>query len=88
MVLPLALFMLIQYLPLLTVGYIPLVGPGGMLTSFTMNLFHLIGVLVMVIPISTWFYQLTGKIYLGAMLNAALVTWFFVSSQVIAPIPV
>ena len=88
MVLPLALFMLVQYLPLLTVGVIPFVGPGGMLANFTMSLFHLIGVLIMVIPISTWFYQLTGKIYLGAMLNAALVTWFFVSSQVIAPIPV
>jgi hypothetical protein len=53
-----------------------------------MNLFHLIGVLVMVIPISTWFYQLTGKIYLGALVNAALVAWMFTSSQVIAPIPV
>lgn len=42
----------------------------------------------MVIPIQTWFYQLTGRIYLGAALNAALVTWMFVSSQVIAPVPV
>jgi len=40
------------------------------------------------IPISTWFYQLTGKIYLGALLNAALVAWMFTSSQVIASIPV
>jgi hypothetical protein len=59
-----------------------------MLAAFVQNLFHIIGVLIMVIPISTWFYQLTGKIYLGAVLNAALVTWMFVSSQVIAPIPV
>lgn len=43
---------------------------------------------LMVIPISTWFYQITGKIYLGAFLNGLLVTWMFVSSQVIAPIPV
>jgi cephalosporin-C deacetylase-like acetyl esterase len=35
-----------------------------------------------------WFYQLTGKIYLGARVNAALVAWMFTSSQVIAPIPV
>jgi dienelactone hydrolase len=88
MVLPLLLFMMVQYLPLLAAGIVPLVGPGGMLASFTMNLFHLIGVLLMVVPLSTWFYQLTGKIYLGAFVNAALVTWFFVSSQVIAPIPV
>ena len=88
MVIPLVLFLMIQYIPLLTSGFIPFVGPGGMLASFTMNLFHIIGVLIMVIPISTWFYQLTGKIYLGAFLNAAIVTWMFVSSQVIAPIPV
>ena len=53
-----------------------------------MNRFHIIGVLLMVILISTWFYQLTGKIYLGALVNAALVAWMFTSSQVIAPIPI
>ena len=85
---PLLLFLPIQYVPLFTTGAIPLVGPGGMLASFTMNLFHIIGVLVMVTPISTWFYQLTGKPYLGALVNAALAAWMFTSSQVIAPIPV
>jgi hypothetical protein len=88
LVAPLILFLMIQYVPLFTVGVIPFVGPGGMLASFTMNLFHIIGVLIMTTPISTWFYQLTGKIYLGAFVNAALVTWMFTSSQVIAPIPV
>ncbi|MGD8626749.1 MAG: hypothetical protein PVJ34_19585, partial [Anaerolineae bacterium] len=88
LVTPLLLFLLVQYVPLLTTGAIPFVGPGGMLASFTMNLFHIVGVLLLVVPLSTWFYQLTGKIYLGAMLNAALVAWMFTSSQVIAPIPV
>ena len=88
MILPLLLFLMIQYVPLLTAGIVPFTGPGGMLASFTMNLFHIIGVLIIVIPISTWFYQLTGKIYLGALVNAALVAWMFTSSQVIAPIPV
>jgi len=59
-----------------------------MFVSFVINLFHIIVVLIMVIPVSTWFFQLTGKIYLGAIVNASLVTWMFVSSQVIAPIPV
>jgi len=59
-----------------------------MFIAYTHNLFHIIGVLILVTPISTWFYQLTGNIYLGAILNAALVTWMFVSSQVVAPIPV
>ena len=85
---PLILFLLLQYVPLFTIGAIPFVGPGGMFIAYTHNLFHIIGVLVMITPLSTWFYQLTGKIYLGAILNAALVTWMFVSSQVIAPIPV
>lgn len=88
MVTPLALFLCIQYVPLFTTGFIPLVGPGGMFVSFVINLFHIIGVLCMVVPISTWFFQLTGKIYLGAVLNAALVAWMFTSSQVIAPIPI
>jgi hypothetical protein len=88
LVIPLILFLLIQYVPLLTCGLIPFVGPGGVLANFTMSLFHIIGVLIMVIPLSTWFFQLTGRPYLGALVNAALVTWMFVSSQVIAPIPV
>ena len=88
MVTPVILFLMIQYVPLFTTGFIPLVGPGGMFVSFILNLFHIIGVLIVVVPISTWFYQLTGKIYLGALLNALIVTWMFVSSQVVAPIPV
>jgi len=88
LVLPLVLFLMIQYVPLFTTGAIPFVGPSGMFVPFIQNLFHIIGVLLMVIPISTWFYQIAGKIYLGAFLNGLLVTWMFVSSQVIAPIPV
>lgn len=85
---PLILFLMIQYLPLFAFGAIPLVGPGGMFVTFMINLFHIVLVLLLVTPISTWFFQLTGKIYLGALVNSALVTWMFVSSQVIAPIPV
>jgi len=44
--------------------------------------------LVLVIPLSTWLYQLTGSIYPGALTSAALVAWMFTSSQVIAPIPI
>jgi dienelactone hydrolase len=88
MIMPVILFLLIQYVPLFTTGFIPLVGPGGMFVAFIHGLFHIIGVLIVVVPLSTWFYQLTGKIYLGALLNALIVTWMFVSSQVVAPIPV
>ena len=88
LVIPLVLFLTVNYGALFTIGAMPVAGPGGMIIAFTQNLLHIIGVLIMVIPISTWFYQLTGKIYLGAVLNAALVTWMFVSSQVIDPIPI
>jgi hypothetical protein len=87
-VIPLLVLLVFQYVPLFTIGTIPLVGPGGVFIAFTHNIFHIIGVLILVLPISTWFYQITGRIYLGAALNAALVTWMFVSSQVVAPIPV
>jgi len=88
LIVPIILFLLVQYLPIFLVGVVPFVGPGGMLVSFTMNLFHIIGVLIIIVPIQTWFYQLTRRPYLGAILNAAIVSWMFVSSQVIAPIPV
>ena len=88
MVTPVILFLMVQYAPLFTIGFIPLVGPGGMFVAFIHGLFHIVGVLIIVVPLSTWFYQLTGKIYLGALLNALIVTWMFVSSQVVAPIPV
>jgi len=88
LVIPLVLFLMIQYVPLFLTGAIPFVGPGGMFANFVMALPHVIGVLAMVVPLSTWCFQFTGRIYLGAFLNAALVTWMFVSSQVIAPIPI
>jgi uncharacterized protein len=85
---PLLLFLAVQYIPIFTIGVVPFVGPGGVLANFTMSLFHIIGVLVMVIPVSTWLFQLTGKIYAGALVSALLVAWMFASAQVIAPIPV
>jgi len=88
LIIPLILFLLLQYVPLFTIGAIPFVGPAGMFIAYIHNLFHIIGILIMITPMSTWFYQLTGKIYLGALLNAALVTWMFVSSHAIAPTPV
>jgi hypothetical protein len=79
---------MIQYVPLFVSGFIPFTGPGGMYVSFILNLFHVIGVLVLILPLSTWLYQMTGKIYPGAFVNAAVVAWMFTSSQVVAEIPV
>jgi hypothetical protein len=88
LIIPLVVLLMVQYLPLFLTGYIPFVGPGGMFIPFVQGLFHMIILLLITIPLSTWFFLLTGKIYLGAVLNAALVTWMFVSSQVIAPLPI
>ncbi|MBI5584219.1 MAG: hypothetical protein HY892_10370 [Deltaproteobacteria bacterium] len=88
LIVPLLFLLAAQYVPLLTTGFIPFEGPGGMFVTFLQSLFHLIVVLLLTIPLSTWFFQLTGKIYLGALLNAALITWMFASSQVIAPLPI
>jgi dienelactone hydrolase len=88
LLIPLFVHLAIQYVPLFTSGAIPLVGPGGMFVLFVINIFHIIGVLVMVVPISTWCFQLTGRPYLGAFVCAGLVAWFFASSQVIAPVPI
>ena len=88
LIIPLVIMVLVQYGPLFITGAMPFTGPGGFFIALTQNLLHIIVVLIIVIPIQTWFYQLTGRIYLGALFNAALVTWMFVSSQVIAPVPI
>ncbi len=88
LIIPLVILLMVQYLPLFFTGYIPFVGPGGMFIPFVQALFHMIILLLITIPLSTWFFLLTGKIYLGAILNAALVAWMFASSQVIAPLPI
>ncbi len=84
---PLILFLLIQYIPLLSTGFIPFEGPGGVFVVFMLELFFIMLTLTIVMFLSTWFYQLTGTIYLSALMNALVVTWLFASSQVVAPIP-
>jgi hypothetical protein len=88
LVTPLVLFLMIQYVPLFVTGFIPFEGPGGLFVVFIISLFHTIVLLTLTTVISTWFFQITGTIYVGAFLNAAIVAWMFASSQVIAPIPV
>jgi len=85
---PLVLFLLVQYIPLFATGWIPFEGPGGLFVVFIINLFHTLALLAITSIVSTFFFLLTGKVYLGAFVNAAMVTWIFASSQVIAPVPV
>jgi len=85
---PLVLLLAFQYVPLFTTGFIPLEGPGGLFAVFLINLFHILALLAITSILSTFFFQVTGKVYLGALVNALLVVWMFASSQVIAPIPI
>jgi len=84
---PLFLFLLVQYIPLLSTGFIPFEGPGGVFVVFILELFFIMLTLAIVMILSTWFFQITGKIYLSVFMNSLIVTWLFASSQVIAPIP-
>jgi len=84
---PLILFLLVQYIPLLTTGFIPFEGPGGVFVVFILELFFIMLTLTIVMLLSTWFFQITRTIYLSAIMNALIVTWLFASSQVVAPIP-
>ena len=85
---PLILFLAVQYVPLLTTGFIPFVGPNGLFVAFVINLFPVIALLAMSSALSTWLHHLTGSIFAGAVVNSLIVNWVLVSSQVIAPIPV
>jgi len=87
-ILPLVSILLVQYVPLFTAGIVPFTGPGAALVGFVINLVPILLKLVIATGLSTWYYRQTGEIYLGALLNAALVSWMFASSQVIAPVPV
>lgn len=85
---PLILLWGAQYVPLFAWDVIPFEGPGGILVLFMINTMHIMGVLVLMVPLSTWCFELTGRPWLGAFLCAALVTWMLTSSQVIAPVPI
>ena len=88
MVVPLVVMLAVQYVPFMLFGVLPFVGPGGGLISFAMNLFHIIGVLLIACPIFIGLYHQTGRPYLGAVVVSLMMTWMFASSHVVAPIPV
>jgi dienelactone hydrolase len=85
---PFLINLAIQYIPLYLTGLVPFVGPGGALVGFVINLEHMIVLQILMVPIATVLYQATGSVYPGAVLNALLTTWMFVSSSVIAPLPI
>ena len=88
MIIPLLFYMALQYIPLYAAGIVPFIGPGSGLIGFVINLEHMCVLIALMIPIAAFFYEATGSVYLGAILNALIVAWMFTSSSVVAPLPV
>ncbi len=70
------ILLLVQYMPLLSGGVLPL---GESL--LTIVAFQFVPLLTMVALVSTYFYRKTGHVYVGAFLNAMLITWIIVAGQ-------
>lgn len=70
--------LLIQYVPLLTGGPMPLGEPLLSIVAF-----QFIPIMAIVALLLTYFARKTGRIYLGAFLCAMLVTWYIVAGQAI-----
>ncbi len=79
--------MVLGFLVLLAVQYIPLIS-GGALTYaseslLTCVIYQLIPIFVIVALVNTYFYRKTGHIYVGAFLVSLLVTWSLTAGQVV-----
>lgn len=70
------ILLLVQYIPLLSGGTMPF---GEAL--LTIVAFQVVPLLTIVALISTFFFRLTGRIYVGAFINAMLITWIIVAGQ-------
>ena len=68
--------LLVQYIPLLSGGVMPF---GEALLSIVA--FQVIPLLTIVAIVSTFFFQITGRLYVGAFINALLITWIIVAGQ-------
>jgi pimeloyl-ACP methyl ester carboxylesterase len=71
------ILLLVQYIGLFTRGM--LTNPAEPLLSIVAIQF--VPILAIVALISTYFFRKTGKIYVGAFLNAIFVTWYIVAGQ-------
>ena len=70
------LLVLVQYIPLLTGGIMPLAEPLLSIVAF-----QIVPLLTVVALISTFFFKMTGRIYVGAFINALFITWSIVAGQ-------
>jgi hypothetical protein len=73
--------LLVQYIPLLTGGALFLYNFNAGEPLLTIVAFQVVPLLAIVALVSTYFYRKTGHIYVGAFLNAMLITWIIVAGQ-------
>jgi hypothetical protein len=73
-----ALMLLLQYIPLMSGGTLPL--SESLLTIVALQF---VALLIIVGLISTYFFHKTGRIYVGAFICALFVTWYIVAGQAI-----
>jgi hypothetical protein len=73
--------LLVQYIPLLTGGTLFLYNFNAGEPLLTIVAFQVVPLLTIVALVSTYFYRKTGHIYVGAFLNAMLITWIIVAGQ-------
>ncbi len=75
------------YLLLLLMLYIPLFAgkplgvPDVQLTLYAIVAIQVLPLFIIVTFVSTYFYEKTGLIYPGALINALFITWYIVASQ-------
>jgi pimeloyl-ACP methyl ester carboxylesterase len=72
-----ALLLAYQYLPLFVSGALAI--PSQAL--LTIMALQFVVLLPLTGLISTWFFQLTGHVYTGALINALLITWLITAGQ-------
>jgi pimeloyl-ACP methyl ester carboxylesterase len=70
------LLLLLQYIPLMAGSPLPI--DESLLTIVA---FQFVPLLTIVALVSTYFFRKTGHIYVGAFLNAMLITWIIVAAQ-------
>jgi pimeloyl-ACP methyl ester carboxylesterase len=70
--------LLIQYIPLLTGGTLPLEEP-----LLTIVAFQFVPLMIAAALLLTYFFHKTGRIYAGAFIVAIMITWYIVAGQAI-----
>lgn len=76
LVLGFIVLLLIQYIPLIAGGPLPLGEP-----LLTVVAFQFVGLLAIVGVVMTYFFRLTGRVYVGALVSAIFITWVIVAGQ-------